>query len=209
MNRTSITGLTAIATAIVTSTSSAAITPYSSYSLWESAAVGIGGGYVIPGAGTGAGGLYGWANGVNGTTTSGTVDADGFWYAGISYAGTGLTAATSAGTLTITGSGVTTVTFTLDPTAVSAFGFFVNSVSPTTNVSFQVNGSASPTYSATPAPGGFIGLVNTAGAITSVTLSVSDGQTITLSGAAFYLVPTPGAVALLGAAGLVSTRRRR
>jgi len=206
-----IVGLGTIAAAIAGSSAFASIAPYSSYATWEAAAVGIGGGYIIPGAGTGAGGVYGWANGVNSTTTSGTVSSDDFWYAGISFTASGpvLTATTNGGTLTITGSGVSSVTFTLDPTAVRAFGFFISTVSPTTGVSFQVNGAASPTYSATPSVGGFIGLVNTGGSIQTVTMSVSSGQSITLSGAAFYLVPAPGAVALLGAAGLVSTRRRR
>ena len=45
--------------------------------------------------------------------------------------------------------------------------------------------------------------------ISSITLVVSSGNGFTMTGSAFALVPAPGAVALLGVAGLVGTRRRR
>lgn len=45
--------------------------------------------------------------------------------------------------------------------------------------------------------------------ITNVQLVFSTGNGLTITGSAFALVPAPGAMALLGVASLVSTRRRR
>jgi uncharacterized protein (TIGR03382 family) len=45
--------------------------------------------------------------------------------------------------------------------------------------------------------------------VNSVRFSFQGGTTVTITGTQYYIVPAPGAVALLGAAGLVSARRRR
>jgi hypothetical protein len=45
--------------------------------------------------------------------------------------------------------------------------------------------------------------------VKTFTLGVSAGTTVTITSFGFAIVPAPGAVALLGVAGLVGSRRRR
>jgi hypothetical protein len=47
------------------------------------------------------------------------------------------------------------------------------------------------------------------GPITSFQLTLAAGATLTATSFGYAIVPAPGAIALLGAAGLVSARRRR
>lgn len=68
-------------------------------------------------------------------------------------------------------------------------------------------------YVATSSSTNFIGMVNSTASITSVTFrplgTSSPAAFLTISNMVVSTVPAPGAVALLGAAGLVRSRRRR
>jgi hypothetical protein len=55
----------------------------------------------------------------------------------------------------------------------------------------------------------FTGFYSTGALITSITISVDSGEFPTADTLSIIVVPAPGAVALLGAAGLVGRRRRR
>ena len=55
----------------------------------------------------------------------------------------------------------------------------------------------------------FTGFFSTGAAITSIAVSVDSGEYPTADSLSVAVVPAPGAVALLGAAGLVGRRRRR
>ena len=57
---------------------------------------------------------------------------------------------------------------------------------------------------------GFIGAWNNSSrALQSVTFALQQGATLTITGITYGMVPAPGAVALLGLAGMVGSRRRR
>ncbi len=106
-----------------------------------------------------------------------------------------------------------TITFTFPNNgtwAVRGFAFLYSAASAV-NALVEVNGSSVP--STTLASGnGFFGYVQDSiagGDITSLSITVNGPVTFTITGSAFAVVPAPGAMALLAAAGLVSTRRRR
>jgi uncharacterized protein (TIGR03382 family) len=95
------------------------------------------------------------------------------------------------------------------------YGFGINfSVAPTTSnwIGVGVNGASvgNGSYG-----NGFVGVIaTTSGApatapIQTVRFSFQSGSTATITGTQYAIVPTPGALALLGAAGLATARRRR
>jgi hypothetical protein len=219
-------------TAIVLATSAAAIVA-------PGAAAAISTASTLNGAGSWSAGLHAWANSwvipsnapngsydwngnVNSSTTSGTVADDGFYYAGISFSGTGLVGTTNGSSLSIvaTSSAPVTVTFTFDA-RVKAAGFLVSLASPALQITMFVNGDATTPHVMAIDPAangggtglGFLGaMADATGSETSIstlTLTINAGQTVALSGAYLQLVPAPGALALLGAAGIVGGRRRR
>ena len=117
----------------------------------------------------------------------------------------------------------TDVTFTFNysgpnpPTGTNGiYGFGINvSFNPTANtwtgIGVNANSIGNGSYN-----NGFIGVVAnittpanpTNAPISSVRFSFAGGTTVTITGTQYYVVPAPGALALLGAAGLVSRRRR-
>jgi len=203
--------------AVVTSSATAAINVASSLTSWTSGLGTFANSWVIPSNAPNGG--YDWTSQVNSNTTSGTVADDGFYYAGISFSGTGLVSTTNGSSLSITAttSAPVTVTFTFNAN-VRAAGFLVGAAtSPPTSITMFVNGAAlSPNVMAlnnSPSVGsnlGFFGaMASGADVISTLTVTINAGQTVELTGAYLQLVPAPGAVALLGVAGLVGGRRRR
>lgn len=75
----------------------------------------------------------------------------------------------------------------------------------------SVNGGSATNATLTSGNGfyGFVQDTNAGGDITSLAVTISGSDTFTITGSAFAVVPTPGAMALVAAAGLVTTRRRR
>jgi hypothetical protein len=129
--------------------------------------------------------------------------------------------ASTASTVTINAAvSLQTVTFTF-PSAgtfpVRGFGiYYTGGGASPFNISVAINGvlsSANPVQIAT-GPNAFLGIYQDRGAgpdISSVEFIISGapGNSITITGSAFALIPAPGAVALVGVAGLVGSRRRR
>lgn len=81
------------------------------------------------------------------------------------------------------------------------------------NTLVEVSLGDGKTYVATSSTSNFIGMVNSSAPITSITFrslgTSSPAPFITISNMIVSTVPAPGAIALLGAAGLVGSRRRR
>lgn len=81
------------------------------------------------------------------------------------------------------------------------------------NTLVEVSLGDGKSYVATSSATNFIGIVNSTAPITSITLrplgTSTPAQFITISNMVVSTIPAPGAMALLGAAGLVGSRRRR
>jgi hypothetical protein len=209
--------IASLGAASLVSAASASFTSYSQFANWYSATVtGISstGGYYDPGT------FSNWS----GTSTSGTA---GFGWEAFTVTITNGTIANTAGNLVFTSTNTSTVmavTFTFDrssgvaPTATQGvYGFGLNvSILPSGSdwIGIDANGAsvANGSY-----PNGFVGIVGTITTpaaptnppLTNIQFNFQAGSTVTVTGTNYYMVPAPGAVALLGAAGLVSTRRRR
>jgi hypothetical protein len=125
--------------------------------------------------------------------------------------------ASTASTVTVgSASGLQIVTFTF-PSAgdfpVRGFGFYyTGGIGSPFTVFTSINGVNQSAQTIQNASNQFLGFYADNGVdanITSITLVVSANNSFTMTGSAFALVPAPGAVALLGVAGLVGSRRRR
>ncbi len=200
--------------AFVASTAMADITTYTSQANWNTAANALTGEYTDPGsfvAGSNVGGVAavysgGWENF---TVTAGS-GGTAVWNANTSIV---LTAAAGA---------LTSFTFNFydAPSGGSSgiWGFYMafNPAMTGSGTSFNLAANGTPFNGVGPFTT-FLGWVadQPAGAtfpnapVTTFTLGVSAGQTVTITGFGFAIVPAPGAVALLGVAGLVGSRRRR
>jgi hypothetical protein len=218
--KTTIATSAVLGAALAASTASAALVNTGSLSTWLSNAGGngIASSWVIPS--NAPNGNYDWFGQVNVTSSAAaTIGDDGFYYAGISVsAGDGLST-TSGSTLSILASGApVTVTFTFNANVVGA-GFLVSSATPPTSITVFNNGSVGTSSAIAVDPSlngggtgyGFFGVYETSStsSFTSISITLNANQTLVLSGAYLQLVPAPGAVALLGVAGMVGSRRRR
>lgn len=203
--------------ASIVSAASASFTSYTQYNNWYSATLtGISttGGYYDPGS------FANWT----GNSTSGTA---GYGWEAFSLTVSNGTVAFTSGNLEFTSTSTSTVmsvVFTFDrstavaPTATQGvYGFGLNmSILPSGAdwIGIDANGAsvANGSY-----PNGFVGIVGTVTTpaaptnppLTNIQFNFQAGSTVTVTGTQYYMVPAPGAVALLGAAGLVSARRRR
>ena len=96
---------------------------------------------------------------------------------------------------------------------VRGFGiYFGNAVGVPYNITLYVNGDEIGQQTITTTASQFLGIYADSlldDDITSITMSLSVNRGLSITGSAFALVPAPGAVALLGVAGLIGTRRRR
>ena len=203
-----------LSTASIAGMASAAVTTYNQYSStspngWYQDALAISGGYYDPGT---------FSN-FNTTTNSG-----GFGWETFTVSVTNGTLAFTGGNLvfTATGSGVEMdVLFSfsggsLPPVSPNGiYGFGINfSVAPTASnwIGVGVNGASvgNGAYG-----NGFVGVIATTsgapvtGPITTTRFSFQSGSVVTVTGTQYAIVPAPGALALLGAAGLATARRRR
>jgi hypothetical protein len=118
------------------------------------------------------------------------------------------------------GSGQTQLTFTFTNSTGSAgglygIGFFFNvsSTASNWNVVATFGSTSAGTNQTFAATGNWVGFYTDApSTLLTVTFTNSTGganNTVEVTGLAYALVPTPGAAALLGVAGLVGSRRRR
>lgn len=219
MSKTTILSSALLGAALTASTASAALQTTGTLASWLSGASGngIASSWILPS--NAPNGNYDWTGNVSSSSSiSATIGDDGFYYAGITVSGSGLSAV-GGNVLQISGSGgPVTVTFTFNANVVGA-GFLVSSASPPTSVTVFNNGlvGTSSAIAIDPALNGggtgvgFFGVWAQSGAdtFTSISVTLNSGQTIALSGAYLQLVPAPGAVALLGVAGMVGSRRRR
>ena len=220
MTKNTILASALLGAALSASTASAALQTTGTLSTWLSGANGNGilNSWILPG--NAPNGNYDWSGNVSsGSSTSATIGDDGFYYAGITVSGAGLSAVSSGSKLQISGAGgPVTVTFTFNANVVGA-GFLVSSASPPTSVTVFNNGlvgtsaaiAIDPSLNGGGAGTGFFGVYaqSSADTFTSISITLNSGQTIELEGAFLQLVPAPGAVALLGVAGMVGSRRRR
>ena len=205
-----------LAAAALVSAANAAVSSFSSVGSWQTAATAAGG-YTDPGTFSGATGSGGtWTFGAGWETLSTTMSsASGSGSINITGSTMTITASsTAATTVTFTfsspqlppyisgGNGVYGVYFSFSSLSngnvgMEANGVSVNGVGPYTNfIGMVINTTDSPTGTAL-AP------------FQSVALTFAAGSTATVDGMAFQVVPAPGALALVGAAGLVGARRRR
>jgi hypothetical protein len=167
-------------------------------------------GYVLPGTGTGSGGTYSWGTAT--ATTSGSGGAASvtstFYYAGFTFTAAGGNFVTDGSTIAFTAGGSGgSVAISVGSNVWGAL-FAVSGVNPT-GVSVTVDGSplgGSPVNLTGGA--GVFGAINTA-AISGFLVNFAAGGTMTFDNAQLLIVPAPGAMALLGVAGLVGVRRRR
>jgi uncharacterized protein (TIGR03382 family) len=164
-------------------------------------------------------GNYSWTGQVSSSVpTSATIGDGGFYYAGITASGNGLSAFNPSTLRIDAAGGPVTVTFTFNAN-VRGIGFIVAAATPPTSVTVFTQGAvaSSTTTSIDPAANGggtglgFFGAYSNDNTtvLTSVSITLNSGQFIDLTGAYIQLVPAPGAMALLGVAGLVGGRRRR
>ena len=151
---------------------------------------------------------YAYGNGEIGTTTSSSVSggtatftttAVGGAYAGLNYAGNA--------------QDLTGYTFSFDLNMTGAESFFeVDVVSASgAYAAFIINYAGAGTYTVdlSSVPTFVIGYLTDFTAITDISFGLGAGSAGSATMSNFVYTPAPGAVALLGAAGLVGARRRR
>ncbi len=189
-------------TVVMTQAASAAMVTFTNGSLWNGFSAGQGASVVTENfnsySGFYANGLSGNAGGIQWTAS-----APGDLYADVGYMSTNNASAT--------------LTFTLSPSVQGVAGNFFG-----TDISYNIlpaiigvqlaDGSSYVGYAASAAD--FVGFYSTGAAIASISVSASNvsGSTpifATVDNLYFAVVPAPGAVALLGLAGLVSGARKR
>ena len=220
MNRKTMTFLAAAAAIGATSAATAAVQTASTINSWTGNANAIiaaqsGNAYIIGSGITGDPTPLAFSVSGSGSSpfTSGSIGGGGFYYAGVTLGASNGTWTTSGSNLVFTASGVSNgqLTFTMNA---NVWGIALQySVGPSSNEAFvQSNGAPSLFSSsvATTGGGGWLGITNdTGGGVSVVNLTISAGQSITFVGAQYLMVPAPGAVALVGLAGLVGGPRRR
>ncbi len=189
-------------TVVMTQAASAAMVTFTNATLWNGFSVSRGASLSTESFNS-YNGFY--ANGLSGSAggTQWTVSAPGDLYAGSGYMSTNVAEAT--------------LTFNLSPSVQGVAGNFF-----ATDISFNVlpaiigvqlaDGSAYVGYAASAAD--FVGFYSTGAAISSISISVAGNlpagtHFATVDNLYFAVVPAPGAVALLGLAGLVSGARKR
>jgi hypothetical protein len=204
----------AAVTLTMAASANAAFQATTSFSTWQSSAVG-GTAPIVTGDL-----LYG--------TGSGASASAGTWGLQFTVASDTLNMSSTASTVTVGNStgGLQTLTFTFPSAAtfaVRGFGFtYTGGAGSPFTIGLAVNGNVLPNQTIQTGTGNFIGVyqdtasdltvapnLNPGPSITSITMWVSSGNGFTITGSSFNLVPAPGAVALLGVAGLVGSRRRR
>jgi hypothetical protein len=204
--------------AAAVSMANAAVTTYTQFSNttppgWFQAVSGIAGGYYDPGT------FSNWSS------TSSTAGSAGFGWEAFTVAVTNGTVAFTTGNLVFTANATGTamdVLFTFNrsgvgaPTAtqgVYAFGINV-SFGPSGNVNVGTDVNGVPVGNGA-YPNSFVGLVgdtsggNTNAPFVTARFTFQGGTTATVTGTQYGIVPAPGALALLGVAGIASARRRR
>ena len=188
-------------TVVMTQAASAAMVTFSNAALWNGFSAGQGASVVTENfssySGFYANGLSGNAGGIQWTAS-----APGNLYADLGYMSTNTADAL--------------LTFTLSPSVQGVAGNFF-----ATDASFNIlpavigvqlaDGSAYEGYAATAAD--FVGFYSTGAAISSISVSVAGnlpaGTNFATVDNLYFAVPAPGAIALLGVAGLVSGARKR
>ena len=188
-------------TVVMTQAASAAMVTFSNAALWNGFSAGQGASVVTENfssySGFYANGLSGNAGGIQGTAS-----APGNLYADLGYMSTNTADAL--------------LTFTLSPSVQGVAGNFF-----ATDANFNVipaiigvtlaDGSSYLGYAATAAD--FVGFYSTGAAIASISISVAGNLPANTNFATvdnlYFAVPAPGAIALLGVAGLVSGARKR
>ena len=189
-------------TVVMTQAASAAMVTFSNAALWNGFSAGQGASVVTENfssySGFYANGLSGNAGGIQWTAS-----APGNLYADLGYMSTNTADAL--------------LTFTLSPSVQGVAGNFF-----ATDASFNIlpavigvqlaDGSAYVGYAATAAD--FVGFYSTGAAISSISVSVAGNlpagtNFATVDNLYFAVVPAPGAVALIGVAGLIGGSRKR
>ena len=188
-------------TVVMTQAASAAMVTFSNAALWNGFSAGQGASVVTENfssySGFYANGLSGNAGGIQWTAS-----APGNLYADLGYMSTNTADAL--------------LTFTLSPSVQGVAGNFF-----ATDASFNIlpavigvqlaDGSAYVGYAASAAD--FVGFYSTGAAIASISISVAGNLPANTNFATvdnlYFAVPAPGAIALLGVAGLVSGARKR
>lgn len=206
--------LTAASATALTSAAMSGVTTYSNLGSWTSAATAISSPGYFVGSGI-TGDPTPLAFSVTGSGTSGTISGGGFYYAGASVSATGTGTFTSSGSNIVytAGANTSTLVFTLNAN-VWAFALQYSATTAGPSELFLQGFNNQPPLGqseVTVAGGGagWMGVVNNAGTANQVVLTLNGGDSITLVGAQYYMVPSPGAAALAGVAGLVGIGRRR
>jgi len=189
-------------TVVMTQAASAAMVTFSNATLWNGFSVGQGASIATETFnaynGYYANGLTGNAGGIQWTAS-----APGNLYAGLGYMSTNSPEALLTFNLAPSVQGVAGNFFATD----ASFGILPAIIGVT-----LADGSAYVGYAATAAD--FVGFYSTGAAISSISVSVAGNlpagtNFATVDNLYFAVVPAPGAVALLGLAGLVSGARKR
>jgi hypothetical protein len=210
--------IASLGAASLAAAASASFTPHQQFANWYNAvntAIGTTGGYYDPGT------FANW------TGTSSTTGTAGYGWEAFTVSVTNGTVAEVSGNLvftSISSSSVMGVTFTFDrstavaPTASEGvYGFGLNiSILPSgfDFIGIDANGAS---VANGPYANGFVGIVGsvttppapTNPPLLNIVFDFQGGSTVTVTGTNYYMVPAPGAVALLGVAGIVGSRRRR
>jgi len=204
----------AAATTLVATAANAGVTTYSNLGSWTTA-----GQIVITNSGPG----YFFGSGVTGdptplafsagtmSSTAGAISGGGFYYGGASFAtsGTGTVSGSGSSFTFTAGLNTSTLVFTVD-TNIRGFALEYTTTATIGELFMQGANNAPPVGAAEVTVGaGWMGVVNTAGTINQVVITLNGGESLTITGANYLAIPAPGAAALAGLAGVVCVSRRR
>jgi hypothetical protein len=211
---------TSTAVAAIAASANAAVTTYSNLGSWVSAANSVitaqsGAGYTF-GSGIPADPTPMTFAVTSSSATAGSITNTGFYYGGATFAatGTGGISVSGGNSMTFTaGANTSTLVITIDA---NIWGFALQYSTTTAGVGelYMQGSNSSPPLgqSEITVPGGgagWMGVVNSSGTANQIVVTLNGGDSITFVGANYLAIPSPGAAALAGLAGVVGFGRRR